>query len=316
MNAKSLNFVFFKPPGADNISFPIINVISMITARYYNRELEINLHTDCADEIRKIVPGGQKTFDSINVNVLEVKPYEKVGDRDLSFIMHRCDFYKLMTLYNNGGLWLDLDTVTCSSFDSAFNFDYAFAKDFNYAPKFESRLCISYLHIKDKQFLETWIDGYHKYYEASTRKYGSNYDYLSAKYPWTHLEPIIKNRNLVEGVDYQVMYTPGFGLETKEYETSKIRHNLHKQLVLKDNVDLGALGCNHIHLCSYAFKKLWTQPLAFYAQEFDNTFSRYVAPAVKWFIEINNARLQRAKFSLTFKTGKIDSLLYNIERIC
>ncbi len=119
MIPKTLHFVWL---GA---TFPWLNVLAIVSAAECGGFERIVLHTDCASDVILANPGLRRLA-LLELRPIDVSAIARVAGREVDRIRNlydaitgpaaRSDVLRALILAGEGGVYLDLDTVTVASF--------------------------------------------------------------------------------------------------------------------------------------------------------------------------------------------------------
>lgn len=274
MDSRSINFAFFKGYG-DKYSWPNLYNLCLLTTRHHNPNTEINLHTDCIDLLTKDNKIDLDIIFKCNINIVDAKPRNKIYGNIVKHPVHRVDIFKLDMMKEYGGLWVDLDTICSRSYDMVLNTKYDFTWLYEFV-RGTHQYCMSFIQIRDKEFLEKWIEAYKDYeYKFTKEKYAADWDTLDSKFPYTLFNKEYKDK------EFLLVRTFGFGLEPDLYDEEK--NPLIIKNVLEDNLEDLSLRTNHFHLCSYLFSNIYELTIDDWKEYKECTLSEYIKDSIKWF---------------------------------
>ena len=84
----------------------------------------------------------------------------KIGAKNINKIAHMADIIRINKLYERGGIYFDIDTISYNSYHSLLDNDCVMGEEGNYG------LCNAIMLSKPKsEFLKLWIDQYEKYFK-------------------------------------------------------------------------------------------------------------------------------------------------------
>ena len=83
----------------------------------------------------------------------------KIGNKNLKNIAHQSDIIRLQKLYERGGVYFDIDTISYRPYINLLNNDFVMGKEYDYG------LCNAIFLSKPKSiFLSIWFENYEKYF--------------------------------------------------------------------------------------------------------------------------------------------------------
>jgi len=158
---KIVHFAYFYPS-----DFPLYGCLAVKSAQKYLTPDKIFLYRAAnAPEIR----GEWWQSAKGAVEIVKVRPPTHIYGCLLNHPAHQADVFRLQTLIEQGGIYLDLDTICCASFDRLLDQRCVLGhqtKDQSYG------LCnAAILAERQSAFLQLWLDGYKSFRSSGLDKY-------------------------------------------------------------------------------------------------------------------------------------------------
>lgn len=139
-----------------------------------------------------------KTF----VELVKVEIPIKWGNEHIKHYTHAVDFIKMYILFNKGGIYMDIDTITVNSYSKYLNNKFVMGQQTR-----PTGLCNAIMMSEPKsQFLKIWLDNYEKIFKSNplgTKELGL----ASCKLPY---ELSKKFKNLITVLDPETFFIPNW----------------------------------------------------------------------------------------------------------
>lgn len=188
MIPRRFHFIWGTAPPSLNLDFQFVHYLSILSCRRLHSDAEINLHF--AYEVQ----GEWWKKASQLVTLHQVPPLEEIFGRPLLHPAHRADVLRLLILQEQGGIYLDLDTLCVRPFDQLMNEQFVMAKEY------EGGLCNAVILAEPKaSFLVDWLDAYHSFD-------GSSWNEHSGQIP----SRLATNRAEIKILDHKKFFWPTY----------------------------------------------------------------------------------------------------------
>lgn len=140
------------------------------------------------------------------VEIVKVRPPTHIYGRLLNHPAHQADVFRLQTLLDQGGIYLDLDTICCGSFDRLLHQRCVLGhqtRDQSYG------LCNAAILAEQKSaFLQLWLDEYKSFRSTGLDEY---WDEHSVRLPLKLAQSLkAGDRSVVHIEPYTTFFAPGF----------------------------------------------------------------------------------------------------------
>lgn len=198
MIPKVVHFAYFYPS-----DFPLYGCLAVKSAEKFLRPESILLYRAAnAPDLRG--EWWENVRDS--VEIVKVQPPTEICGQPLNHPAHQADVFRLRTLLEQGGIYLDLDTMCCNSFDRLLEQKCVLG----HQTKSQSYGLCNAVILAEKQsaFLQRWLEEYHSFRSTGLDQY---WDEHSVRLP-LRLAKDLKgsDRALVHIEPYTTFFDPGF----------------------------------------------------------------------------------------------------------
>ena len=172
---KTIFYIFGIDSSFCNKPFSYFHYLNIKSAAIINPEYKIQLYF-------KYRPRSD-WFDKLT-DFCELIEIQTILDDGIKFAWteHIGDYIRLNTLYNNGGIYLDIDTVCVKSFDDLLSYECVMGKEYGIRegesnPSLIGLCNATMIGIAQNRFMKIWIDDYHTNYK-------SDWNYNSVQIPY------------------------------------------------------------------------------------------------------------------------------------
>lgn len=139
-----------------------------------------------------------KTF----VELIKVKIPTKWGNEPIKHYAHAADFIRMNILFNRGGIYMDIDTITVNSYSKYLNNKFVMGRQTR-----PDGLCNAIMMSEPKsQFLKIWLCNYEQNFK-STPPGTKHWDLASIKLPYILSK---KFKNLITVLDPETFFIPNW----------------------------------------------------------------------------------------------------------
>lgn len=159
MIPRHIYFTFGLTPDFDNKPFSLVHYLAIRSAKEVNPDYDITLHY--YHEPSGIWWESVKGF----CQLVKYKPLETIFGNPLEHPAYKADIFRLQMMNQNGGIYLDIDTICINSFDGLLNNEFVMAKEVVNGKILG--LCNAVLMaIPNSKFGTLWMEEYRKNYAA------------------------------------------------------------------------------------------------------------------------------------------------------
>lgn len=133
--------------------FNILNFLAIKSAKKINNPEAINFYFD-------VEPTGQWWQRSKPlINPVKVEPFDTIFGQKVNLPQHKTDYWRLKTLIEQGGIYLDLDVICKRPFDDLLDEQFVLGKETGYGKLVGLNNSVI-LSEKNAAFAQRWLAGY------------------------------------------------------------------------------------------------------------------------------------------------------------
>lgn len=165
MIPKTINYIFGLDPDFCKKPFSYFHLLNVISAKKINPKYEIKFHI-----LNKPNSPFFKQLENF-CEIIDLKQIpNSISGKKFAYSEHICDLIRLEMIRDNGGIYLDLDTVCVSSFDNLLKHECVMGMEYAVLDGSDDKqligLCNAVIMSKpNNKFLKKWTDEFYKDYK-------------------------------------------------------------------------------------------------------------------------------------------------------